>query len=421
MEAFGGKDLPRTCQTVFSKTELAQHQGSQHPMCKQDQLCDSHQPGSRSISDCSWENRRQRRRQKARLILILSQEVQTYAWSPPKKGTSNKMRLGGGTFMSNCNILGISGQAQVSTCWDWPHSSVWDTTLGLQPRNRRHVWEQCGKSWQVKAMSCQGCESACCTQGSQQLCKTHLPITTIYIVTIPRNTADLITRSLPAFTETTEGQESHHPGTEDKHSKLKGNLTGQKWLQSQRTGENSLMSPSFSEALRGNKASDLWLNHATLTRGGGLGAQELNKKLFISRSWVHTLFKFFFLSQLKQETWSALENPLLRAQPDTTSSNRQIKKTQPLCCSLHMPQQSTAILGMLPVWSEHNSLLYPEWECRRGHCRWAGTYAIISLYSRSSTSISRALGMELILPQPLNLLLRDSCPSQCHSFERTDV
>lgn len=145
------------------------------------------------------------------------------------------MRWGGGTFVSNCNILGISRQAQVSTCQDWPHSSVWDTTLGLQPRNRRHVWEQCGKSWQVKAMSCQGCESAHCTQGSQQPCKSHLPIATIYIATIPRNTADLITRSLSAFTETTEGQESHHPGTEDKHSKLKGNLTGQKWLQSQRT------------------------------------------------------------------------------------------------------------------------------------------------------------------------------------------
>lgn len=35
--------------------------------------------------------------------------------------------------------------------------------------------------------------------------------------------------------------------------------------------------------------------------------------------------------------------------------------------------------------------------------------------------IYRALRMELILPQPLNLVLRDSCPSLYQSFERTDV
>lgn len=65
-------------------------------------------------------------------------------------------------------------------------------------------------------------------KGSRQPCKSHLPIATISTVTTPRNTAGLPTRSLSEFTETTEGQESHHPGTEDKHSELKGNLTGQK-------------------------------------------------------------------------------------------------------------------------------------------------------------------------------------------------
>lgn len=85
MEAFGGKDLSRTCQTVLSKTELAQNQGNQHPMCKQDQLHDSHQLDSRSISDCSWENRRQRRRKKDRILLLLSQEVQTYGHHPRRK------------------------------------------------------------------------------------------------------------------------------------------------------------------------------------------------------------------------------------------------------------------------------------------------------------------------------------------------
>lgn len=195
------------------------------------------------------------------------------------------------------------------------------------------VWEELAS----KGYSYQSCTSARCTQGlTEALQKPFAHSHHIYIVPTPRNTADLITKSLSALTETTEGQESHHPGTQDKHSELKGNLTGQKWLQSQRTREKSLTSPSFSEAFRGNKASDLWLNHATLTRGGGLWAQELNKKLFISRSWVHTLFKFFFLSQLKQETWSALKNPLLRAQPDTASSNTQIKKiTAPLLLPAH--------------------------------------------------------------------------------------
>lgn len=54
------------------------------------------------------------------------------------------------------------------------------------------------------------------------------PFTHSHHISSYRNTADLITRSLSAFTETTEGQESHHPGTEDKHSELKGNLTDQK-------------------------------------------------------------------------------------------------------------------------------------------------------------------------------------------------
>lgn len=81
-----------------------------------------------------------------------------------------------------------------------------------------------GKSCQVKTMSYQACKSARC---SQQLHINHSPVATIYLVTTPRNTADLIARPLPAFGETGEGQESHHPGTEDKRSELNGNLTGQ--------------------------------------------------------------------------------------------------------------------------------------------------------------------------------------------------
>lgn len=34
-EAFGDKDLFRMCQLIFSKTDLAQHQESQLPTCKQ--------------------------------------------------------------------------------------------------------------------------------------------------------------------------------------------------------------------------------------------------------------------------------------------------------------------------------------------------------------------------------------------------
>lgn len=63
-------------------------------------------------------------------------------------------------------------------------------------------------------------------RGPQQPHISHSPVT-IYLITTPRNTSDLITRPLSALTEIREGQESHHPETEDKHSKLNGNLTGQ--------------------------------------------------------------------------------------------------------------------------------------------------------------------------------------------------
>lgn len=84
-----------------------------------------------------------------------------------------------------------------------------------------------GKRWQVKTMSYQLYNLHHVHRSSQNPCISHLPVVTMYLVTTPRNTDDSITKSLSAFTETREGQENHHPGTEDKYSELNENLTGQ--------------------------------------------------------------------------------------------------------------------------------------------------------------------------------------------------
>lgn len=151
-EVFRDKDLSRACQLIFSKTDLAQHQGSQHPTCKQERPAPCQASARlRSISDCSQEEG----------------EAKTERWTntchkshshmpghlPRRK--QNKMRGGPrrATTISQ-TAVGMDKSALTNT----DHTVVCEIPhLAFSLDTGEHAWEAaCGKSWQVRTMFYQG-------------------------------------------------------------------------------------------------------------------------------------------------------------------------------------------------------------------------------------------------------------------------